>query len=92
MSHEAVGAPAGPLTLIDVLGTRAQEEPNRRAYTFVADGEVESGHLTYGDLERQARAIASRAASISPAARWRSASSHSNWAISLPMGSPVTAS
>lgn len=45
-------------TLIEVLRTRAQHRPEQCAYTFLADGENETGHLTYGDLERRARVIA----------------------------------
>jgi amino acid adenylation domain-containing protein len=54
-----MGTSTEPLTLIDVLRTRALEEPDRKAYTFLAEGEVEAGHLTYGELNCQARGIAS---------------------------------
>ncbi len=45
-------------TLVQVLRLRAEREPGRRAYTFLQDGEVEAGHLSYQELDRQARAIA----------------------------------
>ncbi|WP_424102172.1 type I polyketide synthase [Moorena producens] len=47
------------LSLVDLLGERAQAMPNQQAYIFLQNGETESGSLTYGELDRQARAIAS---------------------------------
>lgn len=44
-------------TLIDVLRWRAIHQPDKRAYTFLPDGETEIC-LTYGMLEQRARAIA----------------------------------
>lgn len=44
-------------TLVELLNYRAQTNPGIKAYTFLADGEIEQGHLTYDDLDRQARAI-----------------------------------
>ncbi|MBE9039769.1 fatty acyl-AMP ligase [Oscillatoriales cyanobacterium LEGE 11467] len=44
-------------TLVELLRHRAQHQPHQLAYTFLADGETESGQLTYGELDRQARAI-----------------------------------
>jgi 8-amino-7-oxononanoate synthase len=44
-------------TLVDLLQERADRQADDRAYTFLADGESEDGHLTYGELDRQARAI-----------------------------------
>src|ERR1043165_7704409 len=46
------------LTLIDLLRGRAQSQAERLAYTFLLDGEQEEASLTYGELDRQARAIA----------------------------------
>ncbi|HEX8889429.1 MAG TPA: amino acid adenylation domain-containing protein, partial [Pyrinomonadaceae bacterium] len=46
------------LTLVDLLRGRAQLQPERPAYTFLIDGEQEELSLTYGELDRQARAIA----------------------------------
>lgn len=45
-------------SLIDLLRMRAQQQPARRAYTFLVDGETHEEHLTYGELDRRARAIA----------------------------------
>ncbi|MFI5324765.1 MAG: aminotransferase class I/II-fold pyridoxal phosphate-dependent enzyme [Candidatus Rokuibacteriota bacterium] len=42
---------------MDLLQERADCQSADRAYTFLADGESEDGHLTYGELDRQARAI-----------------------------------
>src|SRR6185295_13887322 len=47
-----------PVTLVDLLRSRAQHEPQRVAYTFLRDGETEEVNLTYAELDRQARAIA----------------------------------
>ncbi|MFQ5794226.1 MAG: AMP-binding protein [Candidatus Bipolaricaulia bacterium] len=46
-----------PFTLVDLLRWRALHQPNQRAYTFLTDGETEEVSLTYGELDRQARAI-----------------------------------
>jgi len=45
-------------SLVDLLDHRALQQPENRAYTFLIDGEVEGAHLTYGELDRRARAIA----------------------------------
>lgn len=42
-------------TLVDLLQYRAKYQPDKQAYIFLQDGETESGILTYGELERQAR-------------------------------------
>ncbi len=47
-------------TLVDLLHYRAQDQPDKQAYIFLQDGETESGVLTYGELDRQARAIATQ--------------------------------
>lgn len=44
-------------TWVELLRSRALRQPNRRVYTYLADGEEEGSHLTYGELDRQARAI-----------------------------------
>jgi acyl-CoA synthetase (AMP-forming)/AMP-acid ligase II len=44
-------------TLGHLLRWRAEEQPGLRAYTFLPDGEAEGGELTYGELDRQARAV-----------------------------------
>ncbi|MBV9774683.1 MAG: amino acid adenylation domain-containing protein, partial [Gemmatimonadetes bacterium] len=50
----------GVSTLVELLRLRASEEPDFRAYTFLVDGELEEVHVTYGELDRRARAIAAR--------------------------------
>lgn len=44
-------------TLVELLRTRAAETPKQRAYTFLANGEEETGSLTYAELDCQARAV-----------------------------------
>jgi acyl-CoA synthetase (AMP-forming)/AMP-acid ligase II/3-oxoacyl-(acyl-carrier-protein) synthase/acyl carrier protein len=48
---------AGSATLVELLRARAGAEPERLAYTFLADGEREVDALTFGELDRRARAI-----------------------------------
>jgi 8-amino-7-oxononanoate synthase len=43
--------------LVDLLCQRAEHQADDRAYTFLVDGESEEVHLTYSELDRQARAI-----------------------------------
>lgn len=45
-------------TLVDALGKRAQHQPDKKAYTFLKDGEIEADTLSYQELEQLARAIA----------------------------------
>ncbi|BAZ69384.1 amino acid adenylation [Fischerella sp. NIES-4106] len=45
-------------TLVELLHWRASKQPQQQAYTFLVDGEVEGSYLTYGELDRQARLIA----------------------------------
>lgn len=47
-----------PQTLIELLRLRASERFDRVVYTFLADGPDAESSLTYGELDRQARAIA----------------------------------
>ncbi|MGK7876374.1 MAG: fatty acyl-AMP ligase [Xenococcaceae cyanobacterium] len=51
-------------TLVDLLRSRALHQSNQTAYTFLQDGETESGSLTYQELDRQARAIAAQLQSL----------------------------
>ena len=52
-------------TLVDILQQRALNQPQKTAYTFLVDGETETVSLTYGELDRRARAIAAYLQSIS---------------------------
>jgi acyl-CoA synthetase (AMP-forming)/AMP-acid ligase II/acyl carrier protein len=45
-------------TFVEVLCRRALHHPDRVAFTFLIDGELEGARLTYGELDRRARAIA----------------------------------
>ncbi|WP_414621612.1 fatty acyl-AMP ligase [Calothrix sp. CCY 0018] len=47
-------------TLVDALEQRARYQPDKKAYTFLKDGDVEADTLYYQELERLARAIASK--------------------------------
>jgi acyl-CoA synthetase (AMP-forming)/AMP-acid ligase II len=51
-------------TLVDLLGYRAQKQSDQTAYTFLQDGEIEVGRLTYQELDQQARAIATQLQSL----------------------------
>jgi amino acid adenylation domain-containing protein/non-ribosomal peptide synthase protein (TIGR01720 family) len=42
---------------VEWVRERSVERPNQAAYTFLADGEEESLTLTYGELDRRARAL-----------------------------------
>jgi len=50
--------PAACRTWIERLQQEASKNPSRCAFTFLAQGEDESGHLSYGELDERARAIA----------------------------------
>lgn len=45
-------------TLVDLLRWRALHQPERSAYTFLMHEEQKEIHLTYGELDRKARAVA----------------------------------
>jgi len=44
-------------SLVELLRWRAEQTPQKQAYTFLTDGEVEGPCLTYAELDCQARAI-----------------------------------
>jgi amino acid adenylation domain-containing protein len=46
-----------PSNLLELLRGRALSRPDLRAYAFLADGESNEVNLTFGELERRARAI-----------------------------------
>lgn len=48
----------GVATLTEILCRRARQQPDRTAFTFLADGEVETARLTYAELDQRARAVA----------------------------------
>lgn len=45
-------------TFISVVRRQADTQPQRQAYTFLADGETQTAHLTYAELDQRARTIA----------------------------------
>ncbi len=45
-------------SLVQVLRSRAQTEPNQCAYTFLVDGITQRDKLNYGELDQQSREIA----------------------------------
>jgi acyl-CoA synthetase (AMP-forming)/AMP-acid ligase II len=47
-------------TLVDLLRQRAEQKPTRRAFTFLRGGQGVGEHLTFGDLDAQARRMAAR--------------------------------
>ncbi len=47
----------GPSNLVELLLHRARCQPEDVAFTYLVDGENEQLHLTYRELDRQARAI-----------------------------------
>ncbi len=45
-------------SLVELLRSRAAGQADQRAYTFLVDGKAQGACLTYGELDRRARAIA----------------------------------
>ena len=53
-----------PSTLVELLQSRALNQPDRASYIFLADGELEEASIGYRELDRQARSIASSLQSL----------------------------
>ncbi|HVA85630.1 MAG TPA: beta-ketoacyl synthase N-terminal-like domain-containing protein, partial [Candidatus Saccharimonadales bacterium] len=47
-----------PATFVDLLADRAERQPDRLAFTFLLDGELETEGLTFGALDGRVRALA----------------------------------
>lgn len=47
-------------SIIDILAKRAIEQPNKKVFTFLENGEHESGSLTYATLDFQSRQLAAK--------------------------------
>ena len=47
-----------PTSFVEILRSRAAEEPERRIFTYLEDGERETANLTLAGLDARARAIA----------------------------------
>jgi amino acid adenylation domain-containing protein len=56
------------VTIVDLLRSRARKQGSARSYTFLADGESEEDHLTYGALDRKARSLAAMLQGLGPIA------------------------
>jgi len=56
-----------PLNLIELLRQRAATEAGRQGYTFLLDAKTQAASLTYGELDRRARAIGAWLQSIGAA-------------------------
>ena len=52
--------PSSSSTLVELLRYRAAHQPSQLAFTFLQDGETEDSSLTYRELDRLSRAIASQ--------------------------------
>src|SRR5687768_2875324 len=50
-------SPSQTTTLVDLMRLRAEQEAERQAFTFLVDGEVEGPSISFGKIDRQARAI-----------------------------------
>ena len=50
--------PGAGNSLPNILRAHAERQPERRCYTFLRDGETDAVHLSYGQLDRQARGVA----------------------------------
>jgi acyl-CoA synthetase (AMP-forming)/AMP-acid ligase II len=53
-----------PRTLVDLLRWRAERTPDNIGYTFLTDGLASEESITYGDLDKKARAISRWLSSI----------------------------
>src|SRR4051794_12563502 len=47
----------GAATLVELIRGLAQGRPDSPAFTFLVEGKDAGDHLTFGDLDRRARAI-----------------------------------
>ncbi len=57
-AQQAASIAADSITLIDALLRQQRVMPSKTAFRFLADGENESGRLTYGELFQRASAVA----------------------------------
>jgi amino acid adenylation domain-containing protein len=58
-SHGSTSAASEPETIVHVLRSRAKQQPTRQAYIFLNEDGTEQASLTYLELDRKARTIAS---------------------------------
>ena len=45
-------------TFVEALLSQANQKPDKRAFTYLVDGERQEEHITFGELDRRARAVA----------------------------------
>lgn len=62
--HTKKACPPHVDSLVDLLRYRATHQPNQQGFTFLVDGETETLHLTYAELDTKARAIAAALQSV----------------------------
>ena len=55
------------LDIVQLVRRRAVERPDQRAFSFIVDGQAEPQHQTCGEIDRQARLIASRLQALNAA-------------------------
>jgi len=60
MSDPKTANSMNPTSLVDILRWRALHQPERLAYTYLIDGEIEGDRFTYAELDRRARSIAAK--------------------------------
>lgn len=53
-----LSSPFAAPTLLDLARWRTDHHPHRRLYTFLEDGESKERHMTYAELDEQARVVA----------------------------------
>ncbi len=58
MSHPFLASNRYPKTLVDLLQLRAEEQPDKRAFLYLINGEEEGEALTFAELDYRARQIA----------------------------------
>ncbi|TDX61141.1 amino acid adenylation domain-containing protein [Methylosinus sp. sav-2] len=58
--------PLAARNLVDLLRIRAAEQATKPGYVFLDDGEREGARLSYADLDRRARAIATHLTALGP--------------------------
>jgi acyl transferase domain-containing protein/acyl-CoA synthetase (AMP-forming)/AMP-acid ligase II/acyl carrier protein len=66
MSRTLAAALGDARTLVDVLRARAAHQPDRVAYRFAADGDIETASYTYASLDAAARRIGAAMAARAP--------------------------
>ena len=60
MGNQPLELPIDFSSFVEILSYRANQQPNQKAYSFLLDGETKEAHLTYKELDYQARTIAAR--------------------------------